>query len=123
IGRVFKELGLIEQWGSGIQRMISDCSEMGLRHPDFAEIGRNFRVTIFTEPTGSSIFDEVDSHILRLLRANPDGLSTSELAKILEVTGRTVRNRMRSLVEKGLVLPIGTGPRDPRRRYLISNSE
>ncbi|MCK5842394.1 MAG: winged helix-turn-helix transcriptional regulator [Candidatus Sabulitectum sp.] len=123
IGRVFKELGLIEQWGSGIQRMIADCSEMGLRPPDFTETGRNFRVTIFTNPIGSSLFDRADSHILRLLRANPDGLSTSELATILDVTGRTVRNRMKSLVEKGFVLPVGTGPRDPRRRYVISDPE
>ncbi|MCK5842133.1 MAG: putative DNA binding domain-containing protein [Candidatus Sabulitectum sp.] len=123
IGRVFKELGLIEQWGSGIQRMIADCSEMGLRPPDFTETGRNFRVTIFTNPIGRSLFDRADSHILRLLRANPDGLSTSELATILDVTGRTVRNRMKSLVEKGLVLPVGTGPRDPRRRYVISDPE
>ncbi|MEI8190807.1 MAG: ATP-binding protein, partial [candidate division NC10 bacterium] len=30
IGRVFKELGLIEQWGSGIQRMASACRDAGL---------------------------------------------------------------------------------------------
>ncbi|MCK5036680.1 MAG: winged helix-turn-helix transcriptional regulator, partial [Candidatus Sabulitectum sp.] len=89
----------------------------------FTETGRNFRVTIFTNPIGRSLFDRADSHILRLLRANPDGLSTSELATILDVTGRTVRNRMKSLVEKGLVLPVGTGPRDPRRRYVISDPE
>ena len=103
IGRVCKELGLIEQWGSGIQRMIADCGEMGLRPPDFTETGRSFRVTIITNLNGSSLFDKADSHILRLLGANPDGLSTSELATILDVTGRTVRNRMKPLVEKGFV--------------------
>ena len=30
IGRVFQALGLIEQWGSGIQRMTAACQEQGL---------------------------------------------------------------------------------------------
>jgi len=46
IGRVFHELGLIEQWGSGIQRMIGACEQAGLREPVFEEIGGGFRVTI-----------------------------------------------------------------------------
>jgi len=42
IGRVFKELGLIEQWGSGIGRMRSACREAGLPEPHFEELGRHF---------------------------------------------------------------------------------
>jgi len=38
IGRVFHELGLIEQWGSGIQRMTAACREAGLPTPVFEEI-------------------------------------------------------------------------------------
>ena len=123
IGRVFKELGLIEQWGSGIQRMIAECSEMGLPFPEFAETGRCFRVTLFTEPTGPSKLDRVDSRILSLLKANPDGLSTSELAGILGVTDRTVRSRMKAMVERKYVVPVGTGPRDPGRRYISTDLE
>ena len=33
IGRVFQELGLVEQWGSGIQRMTAACREAGLAPP------------------------------------------------------------------------------------------
>jgi hypothetical protein len=46
IGRVFHELHLIEQWGSGIQRMTAACREAGLKPPRLEEIGTNFRVTI-----------------------------------------------------------------------------
>ena len=60
----------------------------------FSEIGRNFRVTIFTKPKGISLIDKSDSQILGLLKANPDGLSTSELPKILDVTSRTIRSRL-----------------------------
>ena len=103
--------------------MISECNEMGLPAPKFAEIGRCFRVTIYTEPVGRSLLDRVDTRILNLLKANPDGVSTSELAGILSVTDRTVRNRMKALVEKRCVLPLGTGPRDPRRRYIAADFE
>ena len=33
LGRVFRELGLVEQWGSGAQRMIAACREAGLPAP------------------------------------------------------------------------------------------
>lgn len=46
IGRVFHELGLIEQWGSGVQRMIAACREAGLPPPAFEELGTRFRVTL-----------------------------------------------------------------------------
>ena len=37
IGRVFKELNLIEQWGSGFQRMAENCREMNLPEPILEE--------------------------------------------------------------------------------------
>jgi len=120
IGRVFKEIGLIEQWGSGIQRMISECYDMGLPAPEFSETGRCFRVTVFTERKRAPELESVDSKIVNLLMGNPEGLSTSELAAYLGVTDRTIRNRMRDLVDRGYVVPLGTGPRDPYRKYILA---
>ncbi|MFA7057919.1 MAG: ATP-binding protein [Candidatus Cloacimonadales bacterium] len=37
IARVFKELGLIEQWGSGISRIIQSCEKAGLATPEITE--------------------------------------------------------------------------------------
>ena len=37
IGRVFKDLQLIEQWGSGIQRMTNACRDAGLADPALEE--------------------------------------------------------------------------------------
>ncbi|MGO2357205.1 ATP-binding protein [Mesonia sp.] len=37
IANVFKELGLIEQWGSGINRIINSCKEYGLPTPKIEE--------------------------------------------------------------------------------------
>jgi predicted HTH transcriptional regulator len=52
IGRGFHALGLVEQWGSGIQRMTSACREMGLAPPRFEEIATRFRVTLSTQRIG-----------------------------------------------------------------------
>ena len=67
IGRVFHELGLVEQWGSGIQRMIASCRDSGLAAPAWEEVGLRLRVTIRTEMTGSVSVDAVDRSILDLL--------------------------------------------------------
>lgn len=116
IGRVFHELGLIEQWGSGIQRMMAACRDAGLAPPVLEEIGTHFRVTIHTARTGAPSVDKIDQAILDALDAG-NGLSTQEIAIVIDLTARATRNRLLKLVERGLVREIGTSPQDPRRRY------
>ena len=116
IGRVFHVLGLIEQWGSGIQRMTAACREAGLAAPVFEEIATRFRVTIVTARTGRPTVDETDQAILAHL-VGDKGLLTSEIATEIGLTSRATRTRLARLVGRGLVREIGTGPQDPRRRY------
>ncbi len=116
IGRVFNALGLIEQWGSGIQRIVSACRDAGLAAPKFEEIATRFRVTILTERVGSPQLDETDQAILRAL-ANEGGLLTSEVAAVIKLTSRATRTRLNRFVERGLVRALGSGPQDPNRRY------
>ncbi|MEN6601026.1 MAG: helix-turn-helix domain-containing protein [Bryobacteraceae bacterium] len=116
IGRVFHELGLIEQWGSGIQRMNAACRDAGLPAPAFEEIGSRFRVTISTIPTGPPQFDEKDLAILRVLDERR-GYSTAQVAKAVVLSPRATRTRLADLVERGLVIEVGSGPKDPRRQY------
>ena len=52
IGRVLHELGLVEQWGSGVPRMLAACRESGLSPPVWNEIGVRLRVTLRTERVG-----------------------------------------------------------------------
>ncbi len=80
IGRVFHALGLIEQWGSGIQRMSAACRDMGLDAPVFEELATRFRVTIATTRVGPSRVDTTDQAILESLGGG-QGLGTSEIAK------------------------------------------
>ncbi len=116
IGRVFHALGLIEQWGSGIQRMSAACREAGLTEPVFEEFATRFRVTLATARVGLPVLDETDRAILARL-AGGKGRLTSEIAETIGLTPRATRTRLARLVGRGLVREIGTGPQDPKRRY------
>jgi predicted HTH transcriptional regulator len=116
IGRVFHALGLIEQWGSGGQRMIGACRESGLADPRFEEIATRFRVTLFTERVGRPSVNETDRAIMGAL-AGGKGLLTSEIAKAIGLTPRATRTQLARLVGSGLLREVGTGPQDPKRRY------
>lgn len=116
IGRVFHALGLIEQWGSGIQRMSAACRDAGLAAPVFEELATRFRVTLATARVGRPVLDDTDRAILARL-AGGKGRLTSEIAAAIGLTPRATRTRLARLVGRGLVREIGTGPQDPRRRY------
>ena len=116
MGRVFHELGLIEQWGSGIQRMTAACLDAGLAAPMLEEIGTRFRVTLHTVRTGSPVVDTTDQAILDAL-VGGNGLSTQDIAAVIRRTPRATRTRLIKLVERGQVHEVGTSPQDPKRRY------
>jgi predicted HTH transcriptional regulator len=116
IGRVFHELGLIEQWGSGIQRMTAACEDAGLPIPVLEEIGTHFRVILSAKQTGPIRIDEVDQLILRLLE-DGSGRSTAEVAEAISMSPRATRTRLAQLVRRGLIIDVGSGPQDPRRQY------
>lgn len=121
IGRVFHALGLVEQWGSGIQRMTAACRDAGLADPRLEEIATRFRVTIFTEQVSRPVLDDTDQAIVDVLSGG-EGKLTSEIAAIIGLTPRATRTRLARLVGTGIIREVGTGPQDPKRRYFIANS-
>jgi ATP-dependent DNA helicase RecG len=46
IARVFRELKLIEQWGSGVRRMFREAEEQGLPAPQILEVGMRMRFIV-----------------------------------------------------------------------------
>ena len=116
IGRVFQELGLIEQWGSGIQRISAACRDAGLPPPQLEEIGTRFRVTLSTTRGLVPQLDAIDQAILDAL-SDGKGRSTNEIASHISRTPWAARTRLAALVARGLALEIGSSPRDPKRRY------
>lgn len=118
IGRVFKELGLVEQWGSGIQRMSAACAAAGLPAPEFTELALRFRVVLRTISIAAPVADPIEQRILGFLDA-PEGRSTAEIAAHISLTTRVAQHRLARLAERGIAVVIGSGPRDPRRRWFL----
>lgn len=121
VARVFHELKLIEQWGSGIQRMIAACKDAGLTEPILEEIGTHFRVTIHFAQEGNMplINDDINQSILSLLEKRP-GLSTQQIAVEINLSARATRTRVSSLIKRGIVIPVGTSPKDPKRKFFLT---
>lgn len=47
IAEAFSRMGIIEQWGTGFQRMIQGCKEYGVQEPEFIDMGDAFRVNFY----------------------------------------------------------------------------
>ena len=47
IARVFRELDLIEQWGSGIPGVFHEAKKLNLPEPEIIEIGMRVRFTVY----------------------------------------------------------------------------
>jgi hypothetical protein len=116
IGRVFHELKLIEQWGSGIHRMINACRQAGLPEPEFEEIGSGFRVTFRRQRVAKPKRGELDHAIVEFLRQNP-GASTSRIAAHIKRTSRATRSRLKRLMELGQIVALGSSAKDPHKGY------
>ena len=119
IGRVFRELGEVEQWGTGVALMRDACAAAGLPAPEFEEVAGRFRVTFRCERGPSEGLDALDVALLEILDADP-GLSTAALAARINRSPRATRTRLRSLVDLGFAAEIGSSQNDPQRRYYAS---
>ena len=67
IGRIFKELNLIEEWGSGFQRMYDNCAQGHFPAPIFEEVAHHFRVTFLLTCTHQVDLDQTDQKILKYI--------------------------------------------------------
>ena len=121
IARTFKELGYIEQWGSGIRRILDEVAAAGLAPPKFEEIAGRFRITFSLTQTQQPALSIDQETLLKALRTTgTTGMTTADLTTALGRSARTTRSRMTELVALGLVYEIGSGPNDPHRRYVAA---
>jgi len=116
LARVFNELGLIEQWGTGVRRMIEACTRTGLAEPEFTEVGLRFRVVIRTKAIGPATVDATEQGIVDYI-AKGEGRSTAAVAKHVGLSTRATQHRLAALEQRGVIAVVGSGPRDPRRRW------
>jgi ATP-dependent DNA helicase RecG len=64
VARVFRELNLIEQWGSGVRRMFREAEELGLPSPEIIEIGLRLRFIVhLAEPVAARNESRLESRL------------------------------------------------------------
>ena len=125
IGRVFKELDLIEQWGSGFQRMVDSCQAINLPEPVFEELGYHFRVIFSLLRQSESVENPIDLQILECLARYEveGGASMKQLVEWTGLVDRSVRRHLARLIKAGQIVAIGKSTYDPNKRYLPAKKE
>ena len=119
IARVFRELRLIEQWGSGLRRILEACKSQGIKPPLIEELNNQFRLTLFSEQI-EEIFMHPWGKILLEYLKKKNTVSANSAMKLWKVSARTTRIRLKQLQEDGILVRIGTSENDPSASYIAA---
>lgn len=122
IGRVFKELRLIEQWGSGLGRMIEECKRLGVRQPKFEEVGYFFRCTLFSEKVGAIAFEIWEEQLIHHLKKNRM-ITAKNIPTFWSVSKRTARTRVKKMVKDGKLIEFASSLFDPTKWYTLPGQD
>lgn len=124
IARVFRELHLMEEWGTGYRRITEACQAGGYQTPAWEELGTAIRV-IFRphlaaqEKTESSVHHDHEAKELTLRQQkildflnNKEPLSAKKIHKGLKekISERSFRNDLLELKAQGWLKMMGSGP-------------
>jgi ATP-dependent DNA helicase RecG len=117
---VLGDMGFIERLGYGIDRMIAAMQEAGLPAPVFEETAAGFRVTLQSAGSdlvagqnqqgrwGHDFLNERQEMAMAYVRTNGRITNSDCQALQPEVSPETIRRDLADLVEKTLLLRIGT---------------
>lgn len=105
IARVFKELGLIEQWGTGVRRIFAEARELGLPEPKIEEIAMRLRFTVYlAEPlhiqTGAT--EQVETQVNEQVGEQVSEQVSEQVTAVLNACKNTPRTKVELLQMLGL---------------------
>jgi len=122
IARVFRELNIIEEWGTGYKRIKETCLNESYPIPEWDELGASLRVILKPhlatqeklEPSQTPVQMELtlrQEEIKKLLQKKA-ALTTKEIHERLKstISERTLRNDLLDMKEKGVIKMLGRGP-------------
>jgi ATP-dependent DNA helicase RecG len=115
IGKIFRELRLIERLGSGLPRIVESYKDANVK-PLFEEINNHFRVTLFETHFPRQAETEWAQQLLKVL-AKEKTMSAYRIAQLWKVTDRTARNRLKLMIEQNLVRRNAKSSNDPTTTY------
>ena len=122
MAKVFYLAGFVEQYGSGIQRMINACTSNGLSEPVFSSDGFGFTIVIRKDPMSMDYLTGIGLHE-RQIRAilyvkEHKSISSGEYQKLVEVSSRTAKYELSDLMDRGILERHGKGR---ATKYLLKN--
>ena len=118
IAKVFYHMKWIEQWGSGLHRIMKECAQRGLEKPKFEELNNQFRVTLYGKKKKKTLLEAWQKELIAYLRKK-EKIGTKEAAILWNVTARTARSRLIKLIDAGIVGKTGTSLKDPHSHYIL----
>lgn len=123
IAQTFYRLRLIENWGTGTNRIIRLCKEAGVSAPIFSERVGTF-ITTFkrskVEPTyTTSELTKTQQAIIEYLRRAGEA-STSDIVDALEIHRSTIQRNIKELTE--YINWTGSTPNDPSGKYKLKGN-
>lgn len=122
IAKCFKMRGYIEAEGTGIEKIIKDCREYGIRMPQFERVGsHSLRVTFFKEKIVEPEMDGMDVYINDLILLC-GALSTSQISVIIGRSRSFVGHKLARLVAINKLIEIGANPNDPKKVYSLRDN-
>jgi ATP-dependent DNA helicase len=121
VANIFKELGLIEQWGSGIKRIKHSCKKAGLKEPVITKKNDFVDVEIYRLETKNIIkIDDLrtitndynlledEKNIIKFV-INNGKITRKEVSKILTIKETKAYELLYSLTQKGYLERKGKG--------------
>ena len=122
IARVCADLGITQELGEGIRRMVEDMRQAGLADPRYRQTSTSVVVRL---DAVSALSSDIAARmppgaleIISLLRSTGP-LSTGEIASGMGAARPTVLRWLKKLRGEGLVEWSGQSPRDPRATWFV----
>lgn len=109
IAEIFSRMEIIEEWATGIRRIMNRAKEYGLREPEFLEIGNTFRVNLYRKDDKKPIKLERKQIIFDYIE--------KEGRELLNLAEPTTKRILKQLVDEGKLKE--KGERKARRYYRI----
>jgi ATP-dependent DNA helicase RecG len=149
IARVFRELDLIEQWGSGVSRMFKEAKALGLPEPEIIEVGMRVRfivhlaesIAVLPESKEIKGILDIPEHQVSELGARTGTMlelrrhqvavlkkckNECSIVDLMELTERTDRSKFRKrilspLLDAGFIeMTIPDKPRSSKQKYRMT---
>ncbi len=128
IARLFREMNLIEQWGTGVPRMFKQAQELGLPEPQIVELGMRVRFIVHLAEQVriqiEQVAEQVAEQVMKLLESlKKEPLSTKEAMQYLQLNHRPtfLYTYLQPALQADLVeMTQPDSPKSPTQKYRLT---